>query len=218
MIAPDLLGGLAIIEFRLKIKNQTSSIKHRESRIENRASCIKLRVSSIKYRASRKAHLIFWPITATGLLLDLASKKAVFAWLETKQDFTVSVIDGFLQLVRTENPGAAFGIAGGQRLLLISVSIIALIIIFAVLFLVRPGKKLTVVALGLFTAGVLGNFYDRLFFNGRVRDFIDLYYRDWHWPAFNIADAMLCAAVALCIISMGRATNKPAQKPLRQQK
>ena len=186
-------------------------IRGKKSRIENR-------VSSIENRASRKAHLIFWPITATGLLLDLAGKKAVFAWLETKPNFTVSIIDGFLQLVRRENPGAAFGIAGGQRLLLISVSIIALIIIFAVFFFGRPGKKLTCVALGLFAAGVLGNFYDRLFHAGRVRDFIDLYYRDWHWPAFNIADAMLCAAVALCIISMPRSTNKPAQKPPQQQK
>lgn len=136
------------------------------------------------------------------MLADLWSKKAVFDWLKTQPGRSVSVIDGLFRLVTAENPGAAFGIAGGQRWLLIAVSVIALIIIFAVFFLGRPGKKLTCVALGLFAAGVLGNFYDRLFHAGRVRDFIDLYRHDWHWPAFNVADTMLCVAVGLLAIPL----------------
>jgi len=60
---------------------------------------------------------------------------------------------------------------------------------------------MTIVALAFFAAGVLGNLWDRLFYDGMVRDFIDLYYDRWHWPAFNVADALLCTAVALYLVS-----------------
>jgi len=51
-----------------------------------------------------KAQLIFWPLMVIGLALDLASKSAVFTWLEQKPGNRVSIIDGFLQLVRTVGP------------------------------------------------------------------------------------------------------------------
>jgi signal peptidase II len=65
------------------------------------------------------------------------------------------------------------------------------------------------VALGLFAAGVCGNLYDRIFNDGLVRDFIDVYYRQHHWPAFNVADSMLCIAVGLGIISCFWAPKRP---------
>ena len=55
-------------------------------------------------------------------------------------------------------------------------------------------------ALGLFMGGVAGNLYDRLFNDGMVRDFIDVYWRGWHWPAFNVADSMLCVAVGIFVV------------------
>jgi len=166
---------------------------------------IEHRASSIEHRV--KPHLIFWPLVAAGLLADLVSKRAVFDWLSTKQGFAVSVIEWSrlgLRFVMRQNPGAAFGIAAGQRLLLILVSAVAVTIIIGVFVFDRPRKKLTIVALALFAAGALGNLWDRLFCNGMVRDFIDVYYGRWHWPAFNIADAMLCTAVGLCLIPIGR--------------
>ena len=58
------------------------------------------------------------------------------------------------------------------------------------------------VALGLFTAGITGNLYDRAFNDGLVRDFIDVVIPviDYPWPAFNIADSLLCIAIGLLII------------------
>lgn len=101
-----------------------------------------------------------------------------------------------------ENSGAAFGMAAGQRGLLIAVSFIALAVIFAVFIFSGREQKLVQIALGLFAAGVAGNLYDRIFNQGRVRDFIDVvYWPGRHWPAFNVADSMLCVAVALIIIS-----------------
>jgi len=150
------------------------------------------------------AQLIFWSLMVTGIALDLWSKKAIFDWLQ-QQSGSVSIIDGFLQLVQAENAGAAFGIATGQRYLLVAVSVIALMIIFAVFLLNRTGQRLVHIALGLFAAGVCGNLYDRIFNDGLVRDFIDIvYWPGRHWPAFNVADTMLCVGVGLMIISSFR--------------
>lgn len=151
------------------------------------------------------AHLIFWPVMLAGLALDLWSKKAVFEWLRNRADLSFSLIDGFLQLVMAQNAGAAFGIASGQRWLLVAVSGLALIVILTVFLFSGTGKKVVYVALGLFAAGIFGNLYDRIFNNGLVRDFIDVYYRRYHWPAFNVADSMLCIAVGLLLISSFRA-------------
>jgi signal peptidase II len=75
--------------------------------------------------------------------------------------------------------------------------------VFAIFLFGGCKQRLMTVALGLFTAGVLGNLYDRIFNDGLVRDFIDVvYWPGRHWPAFNVADSMLCIAVAILIISM----------------
>ena len=151
------------------------------------------------------------------LALDLWSKAAVFDRLSRQQDGSVSVIDGFFRLVAVENTGAAFGIATGRTYLLIAVSLIALAVIFVVFFFGKVKRRLIYAALGLFTAGVCGNLYDRIFNDGRVRDFIDVvYWPGKHWPAFNIADSMLCIGVGLLIISTF--TERPSQRRAQQRK
>jgi signal peptidase II len=121
-----------------------------------------------------------------GARLTYVAQKPVFKW------FT---------LVARENAGAAWSIASGKSLLLITISLIALIIVFAVFIFGIVHRKITCFALALFTAGVLGNLYDRIFNNGLVRDFIDLHINDKHWPAFNLADSLLCIAVVILLLS-----------------
>jgi len=156
-----------------------------------------------------EAQLIFWPLMAAGLTLDLWSKMAVFNWLEQKPGNSVSIIDGFLQLVRVLNNGAAFGLFSGHRYRLIAASIIALIFILVFFFCSRNRQKSFHIGLGMFAGGVCGVLYDRVFNDGLVRDFIDVYVRifsrEYHWPAFNVADSMLCVGVGLMIISSFRA-------------
>ena len=163
------------------------------------------------------AHFTFWPLIAVGLALDLWTKRAVFDWLQQEQSNGISIIDGFLQFVRAKNAGAAFGIATGQTQLLAAVSVVALVVIFVVFLLSGTEQKLVHIALGLFAAGVCGNLHDRIFYDGFVRDFIDIvYWPGKHWPAFNIADSMLCIAVGLLIISAS--TGKSSQRRARQHK
>jgi len=169
-------------------------------------------LSGIKAGCNLKGQLIFWLLLTGGLVLDLWSKQAVFNWLS--DGGSVSVINGFLRLVTAQNAGAAFGIATGQRYLLVLVSVLALIVIFAILLFSRAEQNIVHIALGLFAAGVCGNLWDRIFNNGLVRDFIDIYYGRHHWPAFNVADSMLCIAVGLMIISgfTGWLSQKRAQQ------
>jgi signal peptidase II len=165
-----------------------------------------------------KAHLTFWPLLVVGLALDLWTKKIAFDYLKRQETDTVPVIDGFLQLVIRLNKGAAFGIASGQTHLLIAISAIALAIILAIFLFGGIRQRLMHIALGLFAAGVCGNLYDRVFNHGFVRDFVDVvYWPGKHWPAFNLADTMLCVGVGLLIIS-NLLTGTSCQKHAPQQK
>lgn len=162
-----------------------------------------------------KTQLTFWSLMAGGLALDLWTKKAVFDWLE-HQD-SVYIINGFLQFVRALNNGAAFGMFAGKPYFLTAVSVIASGVILVGFLLSGRQPKLIHIALGLLAAGVCGNLYDRIFNDGLVRDFIDVYYRNYHWPAFNVADALLCIGAGLMIISTFL-TQKSNQKHAQQRR
>lgn len=165
-----------------------------------------------------KAQLVFWTLAVGGLVLDLWTKKAVFTWLESKPGKSVAIVDGSLKLVVALNEGAAFGIAAGQYHLLVAISVIAVIVILGIFLCSGGQRRLIHVSLALFAAGVCGNLWDRIFNDGQVRDFIDVvYWPGRHWPAFNIADAMLCIGVGLLILSMF-STERFCRKHAQQQK
>ncbi len=162
-----------------------------------------------------KAQITFWSLAAAGLALDLWTKKAVFDWL--KHSGSYAVIDGFVQLVTALNNGAAFGIFAGRLYMLKAVSIIALVVILVIFYFSGNRQVLVNIALGLLTAGICGNLYDRFFNGGSVRDFIDVSYRNYHWPAFNVADSLLCIGVGLLVVSTFF-TQQSSQKHAQQQK
>ncbi len=160
-----------------------------------------VKLFSRKSLPDAKAHAIFWPIVVVGVVADLWSKSAVFNWLINEPYQEYSVIDGLFKMVMRVNDGAAFSIASGQRVGLVSISVIAMVVVLGIFFFGHVKHRIMQVALGLFTAGIIGNLYDRAFNEGLVRDFLDFYVGDHHWPAFNVADSMLCTAVGLILIS-----------------
>ena len=164
-----------------------------------------------------KAHLIFWSLTLVGLLLDLWSKKAVFDWLGQQQSQNVSIIDGFLRFIIALNDGAAFSTFAGKPYILMAISVVALMIVIGVFLFSGTQYRLIHIALGLFTGGICGNLYDRIFNDGLVRDFIDVYIGNKHWPTFNVADSLLCVGVGLLIVSTFL-TEKSSQKHAQQHK
>ncbi|MBN1795791.1 MAG: signal peptidase II [Sedimentisphaerales bacterium] len=161
-------------------------------------------------------HLIFWFIAVIGLGLDLFTKSAAFRYVGLHGDITV--VKGFLSLVAVTNDGAAFNLFAGKELFLILISFIALLIILGVFFFGGSRSILVNVSMGLLAAGICGNLYDRFFNDGLVRDFIDVViWPQKHWPAFNVADSMLCIGVGLILVS-SFFTEKPCQKHGPRQK
>ena len=120
---------------------------------------------------------------------------------------SLPLVPGFFSFTYIRNTGAAWGIFSGQNLAL---SLLAFVMLVAlVLFrrkLLPPGRPHRV-ALGLLCGGIVGNLFDRLRLD-YVTDFLDFYYRGWHFPAFNIADSAICIAVAIYIL--GTLFAKPA--------
>ena len=110
-----------------------------------------------------------------------------------------------LQLVY--NSGAAFGLlddAGGwQNAFFVLIALAVSGFIVHLLRRLQVHEVQTAVAFGLILGGALGNVVDRLR-QGYVVDFIHWFYRDWHWPTFNIADsAITIGAVLLVLDALG---------------
>ncbi len=111
----------------------------------------------------------------------------------------------FFNLVHAENSGAAFSFlaqqAGWQRWLFTALGLGAAALIATLLR--RPRRALFGAGLGCVLGGALGNVLDRLL-RGRVTDLIDLYVvhagRQWHWPAFNLADSAITIGAILLLL------------------
>lgn len=135
----------------------------------------------------------------------IASDQLSKLWIRTHLSIGESLpLIGRLSLIHIRNTGSAFGLLANQTFLIIVISIAALLFILLFLRYISPTTTLSIVAIGLLMGGALGNLIDRLRF-GYVTDFI--YFRLWgdfHWPAFNIADASIVVGVCLLIYSFYR--------------
>ena len=118
----------------------------------------------------------------------------------------VEVIPGFFNLTHVRNPGGAFGIFGGAKggigsTLFVIVSLVAVGILIFLFAKVREHEKNLTFSYALILSGAIGNLVDRFRF-GEVIDFLDYYISSFHWPAFNIADAAICAGIGLMAIEL----------------
>ena len=110
------------------------------------------------------------------------------------------VIDHFFDLTYVRNTGAAWGILGGQNTYLVILSVVMLVamLVFRRSFLSDTWEHR--LALGFLVGGIVGNLMDRLRL-GWVTDFLDFYWKGYHWPAFNVADSAICLGVGIYILS-----------------
>jgi signal peptidase II len=118
----------------------------------------------------------------------------------------VPIIDGLFSLTLVMNPGLAFGMLGGVpesfrwAVGVLSVGAVVVLALLAARLLVGGGIW-TRVALGLIFGGAAGNLIDRVRF-GAVVDYLDFYWRGYHWPAFNVADSAITVGVTVLAIRM----------------
>ncbi len=113
----------------------------------------------------------------------------------------IKVLPGF-DLILSHNRGAAFGFlassAGWQRWFFIGLALLMSIIIYIWLGRIAEKNKQEALGLSLILGGAIGNLIDRIA-HGYVTDFILLYYKNWQWPAFNLADSAICLGVVFLL-------------------
>jgi len=119
----------------------------------------------------------------------------------------------FFALTHVQNTGAAFGVLPQSNRLFIGLTIVILTL------LIKMNKELTEqgawarAGLACVWGGALGNLVDR-FRNGAVTDFLDVHWKAWHWPAFNVADSAITVGVSLLLLQniLGSRTTAELQK------
>jgi len=141
---------------------------------------------------------------AVIVFLDQLTKIIVDRTMTLHQ--SIPIIEWLFNLTYTRNPGAAFGIFAGsaeifRRPFLILVSILASGFIVTLLRRLSDSEKGLITALTFVLGGAIGNLIDRVFY-GEVIDFLDLYWRNYHWPVFNIADSCITIGVAIALICL----------------
>ena len=118
----------------------------------------------------------------------------------------LAVVPGLLNLTRVHNTGAAFGMLDAMDLpmktaLLGIVAAAALAGLALYAATLPEAHRLTRVGLSFIIGGAAGNLIDRLAL-GYVVDFVDFYWRGWHFWAFNVADAAITLGVGLMILDI----------------
>ncbi len=142
-----------------------------------------------------------WSAAAAVLVLDQASKWAILLWVMDPPR-TIPVTP-FFNLALAFNTGAAFSFladAGGwQNYFFIAIALGVSIAIVVMTYRLRAEEIQVAVGLALVLGGALGNVIDRIRF-GHVVDFLDVYYRSWHWPTFNVADSAITVGAVLLVL------------------
>jgi signal peptidase II len=119
---------------------------------------------------------------------------------------TVNVIPGLLDLTHVQNTGAAFGLLNAAEFpykpaLMIVIAAIALVAIAAYGAQLGFHERMARLGLSLILGGAFGNLIDRAFI-GHVVDFVDVYWRNSHFWAFNVADAAITIGAILVLLDM----------------
>jgi signal peptidase II len=146
-------------------------------------------------------------LSALVIVLDQLTKHWILAAFRPGEDLPLTP---FASLVLAFNRGAAFSFLAGedgwQRWMFALIAVAACVAMLW--FLRRGGTALFCAGLALIIGGALGNLYDRLTL-GHVVDFVLLHYREWYYPAFNVADSAITLGAAALIIDSFRERRRP---------
>jgi len=145
---------------------------------------------------------LFAIISTTGLIADQLTK--VYVDSSMRLFDSIPVVENFFHITYVRNRGAAFSFlsdASWRLPFFITVSIIAALVILIAFRKLRDDQKFAQTALAMIFSGAVGNLIDRIRL-GEVIDFLDAHWYRHHWPAFNVADSLICVGVLLLAIDM----------------
>ncbi len=160
----------------------------------------------------RKEHSSTRWLWLSGVLVLLDQATKLVASNNLDMHTPVPVFPG-LNMTLVHNTGAAFSFlsqAGGwQRWFFIILALLVSGVIVVWLKNLSSSKHWVACALALILGGAIGNLLDRAVL-GYVVDFVDVYYAQWHFPAFNLADSAITVGAIMLIIDTLRAEDEPA--------
>jgi signal peptidase II len=138
----------------------------------------------------------------------VAADQAVKAWIRSRLEYgdTLVVIPDLLNLARVHNTGAAFGLLNPvdfpfKAVVMTLLPLVALGVLAVYAATLPVEQRLSRLGLAFVIGGAAGNLIDRVTV-GYVLDFVDVYWRGWHFWAFNVADASITVGVALMILDL----------------
>jgi signal peptidase II len=148
--------------------------------------------------------VIFFLTVAAVVVLDQATKAYIAATMVLHESLTI--VQGVVNITHIRNPGAAFGFLaqaspGFRSFFFIAVTLLAIALIVYYIMTSRTEERWLVFGLSLILGGAAGNLVDRIRF-GEVIDFIDVYLRTAHWPAFNVADSAISLGALIMLFDM----------------
>jgi signal peptidase II len=152
-----------------------------------------------KQKGEKNALIWLW-LSLLVIVLDQVTK----VWASTTLVlYQPEAVLPFFNLRLMHNLGAAFSFlatAGGwQRWFLTVLALIISAVIIVWLTHLKHQQRWLACALALILGGALGNVVDRIMY-GYVVDFIDIYYQQWHWPAFNLADSAISIGAVMLLV------------------
>jgi signal peptidase II len=135
------------------------------------------------------------------IALDQASKTWIVGFFSERGGEPVAVLTPFFNFVLTGNRGMSFGLFNNNDAMNTAVfTVLAAVIVIALLVWMRRANNSVIrLALGMIIGGAIGNVIDRLT-RGAVVDFLDFHLGNWHWYAFNVADAAICLGVIALLL------------------
>ena len=151
-------------------------------------------------RSSSSPSLALWlGLALVVIVLDQFTKTLILGYFQLGDSRHVTP---FFNVVRVHNTGAAFSFladaAGWQRWFFVTLGLVATGFIVWMLRS-HPSQKLFCFAVTMIMGGALGNVIDRLL-HGYVVDFIQLHWRGWYFPSFNLADSAITLGAVLLIV------------------
>lgn len=157
------------------------------------------------HEARRRFGLSLW-LCGAIIVADQIAKALIRASLAPFENLVL--VPGFLDLIHVRNTGVAFGILNdspmNEQLKAVLTTALAGLALVGIAFYARHvhhHEKLARIGLSMILGGAVGNLVDRLRL-GYVLDYVDVYWRGWHFWAFNIADASITIGAVLVFLDL----------------
>lgn len=149
----------------------------------------------------KQGFILFCVIPLIGFVADFITKQIIITKICVAGK-TIEVFP-FFNIVCILNKGVSFGMfANVPRGTFILLTLTVCILIFIHFLLYKEQNTISQYGYSFIIAGAYGNIVDR-FLHGGVIDFLDFYFKHWHYPAFNVADSLIFIGVCT-IIFFGR--------------